>query len=240
MSCGGAGRDRCRCPRSMRSAPVGGLVRSCGISSARPVRRSRFGLFDPLGVADYDRTAGVVTRRPTAVRRSPANVRHARAPSFRRPIRPVAPPATIDPRGGARAAQSARPGPRLGSEMGSEGGLPANQPTAPPTPEKQKALPEQGFPKSGRPDLNRGPHRPERCADPRLPAYKSLQIARIMSRSSVSSRALVLARASRQTVCRKHLTVSGRRSTPPRFSVRRGQLGRPSRRVAHGRARRAS
>jgi hypothetical protein len=30
-----------------------------------------------------------------------------------------------------------------------------------PTPEEQKAPPEQGFPKSGRPDLNRGPHRPE-------------------------------------------------------------------------------
>ncbi|MHB8659928.1 MAG: hypothetical protein ACYC91_18690 [Solirubrobacteraceae bacterium] len=42
-----------------------------------------------------------------------------------------------------------------------ERGLRTNPPTARPAPEKQKAQPGQGFPKSGRPDLNWGPHRPE-------------------------------------------------------------------------------
>ena len=34
------------------------------------------------------------------------------------------------------------------------------------TSDQHKAPLQQGFPTSGRPDLNRGPHRPERCALP--------------------------------------------------------------------------
>ena len=49
----------------------------------------------------------------------------------------------------------------FGQRMGSESLLQTNRPTGRPSPEQQKALPEQGFSKSGRPDLNRGPHRPE-------------------------------------------------------------------------------
>ena len=45
--------------------------------------------------------------------------------------------------------------------MGSESLLRTNRPTARPSPEQQKVPRKQGFPKSGRPDLNRGPHRPE-------------------------------------------------------------------------------
>jgi hypothetical protein len=68
---------------------------------------------------------------------------------------------------------------------------PANRPTAPPTPEQQKAPPERGFPKSGRPDLNRGPHRPERCAlpgcaTPRRPLQYHTGTARGRTRSAGS------------------------------------------------------
>jgi hypothetical protein len=82
-------------------------------------------------------------------------------------------------RGGAPAANSTGPRPRLGSEWAAKARY---APTSPPRDRllRRKSLTGAGFPQSGRPDLNRGPHRPELWAKSagarRVPANRCVPV----------------------------------------------------------------
>src|SRR5204862_8346859 len=69
-------------------------------------------------------------------------------------------------RGGARAAQGTRRRPRLGTDWAQNGQIDVRGARAPLRLRYRKPALARAFLTSGRPDLNRGPHRPERCALP--------------------------------------------------------------------------